>query len=225
MSALASLLRPSSPHEPEAAEPAPSDGAAAGTDHRIVAASLALALGYATLRYNVFKHVPWADWPHYVVNKALALAGLVLIALSVVRLAQRGATIRRLMAWAGGFTSAHVLLSLALLRPDYFEKLFAGGKLTAAAGWSLLLGATAWAATELGARRAPQWRAASRVELLGVIALASGLHAALPSVGSWFAPSTWPGGLPPITLISFAVGLAAWLAIRWRQLAGSAADQ
>ncbi|KQX19271.1 hypothetical protein [Sphingomonas sp. Root720] len=218
----ASLLRPSYPTEPETAEPAQRDDAAACADHRIVVASLAVALGYATLRYNVFKHVPWADWPHYVVNKALAMAGLGLIVLSAVRLARRGATIRRLMAWAGGFVSAHVLLSLALLRPDYFDKLFAGGKLTAAAGWSLLLGAAAWAATELGARRAAQWDPASRIELLGLIALASGLHAALPSVGSWFAPSTWPGGLPPITLISFAAGLAGWLAIRWRQLAGSA---
>ncbi len=220
MNAPAPLLRSSELPDPLAAEQA-----ATAADHRIVGGSLALALGYATVRYNVFKHVPWADWPHYVVNKALALAGLILIALSVLRLARRGGTIRRLMAWAGGFTSAHVLLSLALLRPEYFDKLFVDGKLTAAAGWSMLLGAAAWAATEVGARRAHQWRPAVRGELLALIALVSGLHAALPSIGGWFAPATWPGGLPPITLISFAIGLIAWLAIRRSALAGSATEQ
>ena len=50
--------------------------------------SLAALLGstlYATVRYNVVKGVPWSDWPAYTPNKALALAALVVLVLSVVR--------------------------------------------------------------------------------------------------------------------------------------------
>ena len=50
-------------------------------DSRIVAVTVAVSGIYATLRYNVFKRVPWSDWPHYVGNKILALSALILVSL------------------------------------------------------------------------------------------------------------------------------------------------
>ncbi len=217
MSELTNCLARAALEEPRAVEPALAQSDPARRDHYIAMASLGVALTYATIRYNVFKHVPWADWPGYVVNKALALAGLALIGLSVLRMIRSGRTIRRFMVWAGGMTLAHVLLSVALLKTDYFAKLFADGKLTFLAGWSMLLGAGAYALLEIGARRSRQWDTAARLEVLALVALLTGLHAALPSVASWFQPAIWPGGLPPITLISFVIGAAVWALVHVRR--------
>jgi hypothetical protein len=176
---------------------------------RLTAALMAGALGYATLRYNVFKGVPWADWPAYTVNKALAVASLLMLAASALRLRRPDARIGILMATAGALALAHSLLSFALFDPGYYPRLFAAGKLTATAGLSLTLGAGVMAAMELGARRADRWTPAVRHRALAAVAFASGTHAALPALASWAEPSTWPGGMPPLTLISFLAGVIA----------------
>lgn len=170
------------------------------------------AIGYATLRYNVFKGVPWTDWPAYTLNKALAFAALGLIALAVFRIAARRPT-GTILAVGGALGLAHSLLSFALLDPAYYPRFYAGGKLTFLAGLSLTLGAAATVAMDLGARKCGGWRPGRRQAALAAIAFGVGLHAALPAVTTWIAPATWPGGLPPITLLSFAIGTVA--AIGW----------
>lgn len=194
------------------AEPSrPREGPAAangGRDHWLALAGLCVALGYATLRYNVFKGTPWADWPAYTVNKGLAVAALLLMAAALLRLRVGGRT-GTLLMWAGGFALAHSLLSFALLDPVYYARLFDGRKLTAAAGLSLTLGAILMAGMEISARRACEWRIGVRRAMLAWIAFGTGVHAAIPAVSSWFAPAAWPGGLPPLTLIAFLVGALA----------------
>ncbi|MET0371990.1 MAG: hypothetical protein ABW039_11515 [Sphingobium sp.] len=183
-------------------------------DHRLAAGLLGLALGYATLRYNGFKGVPWADWPAYTVNKALAVGALLIIAAGVIRLSRQSGRSGILLGWAGALALAHSLLSFAMLNPTYYGRLFDTGKLTALAGLSLTLGALSMAGLELGARRASAWSPALRHRTLALIAFASGVHAALPALASWVEPATWPGGMPPLTLISFLTGalaVAFWL--------------
>jgi hypothetical protein len=179
-----------------------------GREPAIILSAMAASLLYATARYNIFKKVPWADWPIYTVNKALALAALILM-LASLRGMIAGRRIGRVMMWAGTCAFLHIILSLTLLDPAYYPKFFAGAKLNATAGISLLIGAAAAVAMELGARKSGSWSSRQRVRTLAAIALAGGLHAAIPGTGTWFAPADWPGGLPPITLISFGFGLAA----------------
>lgn len=200
----------------EPARPAQDGPAGAGrarSEAKLTAALFAAALGYATLRYNVLKGVPWADWPAYTINKALAVAALLMIAATVVRLRRPDKPTSVLMATAGALALAHSLLSFALLNPGYYARLFDAGKLTFAAGLSLTLGAAIMAVMELGARRSDRWSVPVRHAALALIAFATGVHAALPAVATWFEPATWPGGLPPLTLISFvsgAIAIAAW---------------
>ena len=164
---------------------------------------LAIWLGsamYATLRYNVFKGVPWGDWPTYVLNKTLALSALLLLLAEVLRCrrSRPGDGGAGFMGAIGLFALMHAGLSLALLRPEYFASFFEAGKLTAAAGTATLVGVAAMAG--LVTRRAqPGW-----------LALAVGVHAMFPGYAGWFTPEKWPGHLPPITLISFVVALAAF---------------
>lgn len=186
------------------------------SDYRLIASTLALSTLYATARYNVFKGVPWADWPDYICNKVLALSGLILISLAVFRLASRNTRpIRRLMAAGSAFALTHTLVSLGLLRPAYFDRFFAGEKLSLAGGTSLMMAAVAMALLHWGKGRRGSSTPASSGGPLGAIAFLSGLHAALPSMAAWLDPAAWPGGMPPITLISFLVGLAALAGSVW----------
>jgi hypothetical protein len=181
-----------------------------GQDNRVIGVTLALSAAYATVRYNVFKGVPWADWPHFVGNKIVALASLVLIAIAVARLVSpRPRRIRRLMAVGSGLALIHTLASLALFQPLYFDKWFVGDKLSLAAGVSLMLGAAALAILNWGKGKRGALAQRDAVLPLGAIAFLSGVHAGLPAVASWFDPASWPGHLPPITLISFLAGTAA----------------
>lgn len=186
-------------------------------DTQLAVGLLALAVFYATLRYNVFKGVPWTDWPAYTFNKAIAVGSLLLLAAATFRLVRRRSSIAILMSWAGALALAHSLLSFALFNPGYFPRLFEDGKLTFLAGLSITLGAGVMAVMELGARRSAGWTPALQSKALAFTAFATGLHAALPALNSWIEPRAWPGGLPPLTLISFAIGLAALTAWKFRR--------
>ena len=168
------------------------------------------SVAYATARYNIFKGVSWNDWPTYTLNKALGLSALLLLVLSVVRkCSARGQANGHHLRVASALALAHVVLSLTLLSPAYYESFFAQGRLTAAAGWSMALGAVA-AAVMAGGRRADGAQDTDGgVRDLATLSFVVGLHAMLQGFAAWFKPSQWPGTLPPITLISFVLGLTA----------------
>lgn len=164
---------------------------------------------YATARYHVFKGVPWEDWPIYTLNKAFAIASLGLLVFSVIRkrLDKEHSDPRNLYM-ASLFGIIHVFLSLILLSPAYYEKLFAQGKLTAAAGLSMALGGVAAALMFAGKRTRGDQPPDGGVKTLTILAFVIGLHSMLQG-SAWFAPSQWPGLMPPLTLIGFLLGLAA----------------
>jgi hypothetical protein len=168
------------------------------------------SVAYATARYNVFKGVPWSEWPTYTLNKALALAALFLLARAAFRVyLARTDTNAHALQMASVFASMHVMLSLVVLSPAHFEKWFVHDKLTAVPALSMLLGAIAAVLMMAGRRIRVGRDASGGLNTLAILAAASGLHAMLPGFAGWFAPAEWPGMLPPITLISFVLGLAA----------------
>lgn len=182
---------------------------------------------YAALRYLVFGDVAVDQLPVFVMNKALSMAGLVLIALAVgarpiVRALPALGWLkadRRALGMAGlGFAGVHTALSLMLLNPAYFGKIYsaAAGRMSLWAELSMLAGAVAlallvWQSRITGngktgddaARRASTHR---RWLGTGVLALTL-LHVAFMGWPGWLAPGDWPGGMPPITLLSAGVAL------------------
>jgi hypothetical protein len=171
---------------------------------------------YATARYNIFKGVPWNDWSTYTLNKALALSALLLLVVAVTRKSSaKEPSTGRTLYMAGVFASMHVVLSLILLSPAYYESMFVQNKLTAAAGVSMVLGAVAAAAMTAGKRTQGASDPDGGVRNLAILAFVVGLHAALQGFAGWFAPSKWPGMMPPITLMSFSLGLAAVTIVFW----------
>lgn len=164
---------------------------------------------YATARYNIFKGVPWSDWPTYVMNKAFALSALLLLAITVIRQRlTRGYSAAQTMYMAGVFAALHVVLSLTVLTPAYYEKFFWQGKLTAAAGWSMAFGAIAAVLMAFNTRAYGDQRPNGKAKKVAILAVLIGLHAMLQGFAGWLAPAQWPGMMPPITLISFLLALA-----------------
>jgi hypothetical protein len=180
---------------------------------KIVVAVVASSVAYATIRYNVVKGVAWSQWPGWVLNKAAALSALVLLAIAVLR-AGRAPDRAPLLAAASWLMLVHVALSLALLGPAAYPTLFSDGLPTLAASFSLLLGVVAAASAPRMLRpdsRTGSYPRAERIRI-AFLALVVALHAGLLGFTGWATPGKWPGGLPPITLISFAIGLLAAVA-------------
>jgi hypothetical protein len=189
-----------------------------------VASIVAFCLFYAVLRYVVFKGVGLGHVA-FLANKALSLSGLVLLALAVhaspglqpassYPSAAAPHVRARVLGQAGLLLVAcHVFCSFLLLTPSYFSAFFApDGRLTARAEVAMLMGVVGFVALVWMARKPPALR------LLAVVVLAAaGLHAFFLGYPGWLEPWTWPGYMPPITLLSFCVSFCAVVALPVRR--------
>jgi DMSO/TMAO reductase YedYZ heme-binding membrane subunit len=178
---------------------------------------LSITLAYSILRYHVLGDIPWAQLPLFVFNKAVSWSGLVLLALAYIR---RDKAAARSLGVRGLFlTGIHIVMTMAILSPGYYAKLYDGARLNALGEGALLAGIAAAAAlvlpalatmpgmhAELGEPRWLRWQRAG----YWTLALTA-VHCLLLGAKSWPAPATWPGGLPPITLLAFAAAIAPLL--------------
>lgn len=184
-------------------------------------------LVYAIVRYNVFKGVEWTHLPLYIVNKSAAFGGVVFIALAyVVGKLFGGASgsepVRAKAKFFGlagfGMISMHILMSMVLLSPANYEKFFAeSGKLNLAGEVTFLCGVLAYgcllfpAITTLpymyDALGMERWLRAQHMGY-ATLGLACG-HTFAMGYKGWFDLSTWPGSLPPITMLGFLAALIA----------------
>ena len=176
-------------------------------------AILAVTLGYSTLRYHVAGDSSWDWFPLWTTNKALSWTAAALLAVSYL-VSDKGHA-RRLGLLGFGLMAWHSLVSLFLLSPKFYAKLYAGDSLTAAALASMVLGGLgtavfccpAWASRDglkesLGLHR---WLTLQRMGYLGLALTAA--HCLIIGLPGWLTPSKWPGGLPPITLLGFLTAL------------------
>ncbi len=169
-----------------------------GKTGRVALLCFVLATAYAVTRYQVFGGVPWSRLPLYTLNKAVAFSAAAMFAAAFF---VRGRGAGRVAFW---LATLHVLMSLSLLGPSYYPKLYLDRGLTFTGELALLGGCLAFALCLVpavtGARYAVMAVAAAHVCAIGF--------------SGWFAPHTWPGYMPPITLLSFllfAAPLAAKL--------------
>ena len=195
------------------------------TTVRIFLLVMGACLAYSVVRYHVVQGVPLAQAPLYVLNKVISLGGLTLLAISYLvgkvaglRWKDRGLQLV-VIKFCGlmGFSLivAHVLMSLALLDPAYYAKLYAGAKFNLTGELSLFLGVFAlWCFSlptitslpymydELGADR---WLRSQRAGYTGLM-LAAG-HVLVMGLMGWLRPADWPAAMPPITVLAFVVAM------------------
>jgi DMSO/TMAO reductase YedYZ heme-binding membrane subunit len=187
--------------------------------------TLVVTGGYATVRYNVFGNVAWEQWPLYIVNKALALSGLIFLAFSYLvgkirflRVADRAkAVVLAKFFGLGGFSlcAMHAGISLSLAGPVYYPKLYADLRMNLTGELCLLAGIiSVWCFVhpvvmtiphmneDIGVKR---WSRGQRMGYLGLAAAA--VHTGVMGFAGWLTPAKWPGHLPPISLIGFIAAL------------------
>ncbi len=191
---------------------------------RMIAAVLALAIGYAVVRYHLAGDVPWKDLPFFILNKGLSLAAIALLALNFSLGPARSLGLPVPGGWldarkALGMTGfllvlVHAIMSFMLFSPRIYHKLFeSDGTLTAVAGLSMLAGVLGfvflWAynlsfQTFLREDKAFIAAITSRRVLVWALLL-GGLHTFFMGYEGWLRPAGWHGGMPPISLVAFAV--------------------
>lgn len=184
---------------------------------------LLLIFAYSIIRYNVVLGISWDHLPLYVSNKAIALGSVVFIAISYLLgtlnqlLSGKFSNKLSLRMHFGllGFTLAwiHSLISLIILRPEYYRSFFLGNSLNLTGELTLLFGVLSVftfsivAITSLpsvfksmGYRR---WKSVQSKGYLAFFLVM--LHVFTMGYSGWLKSEEWPGGLVPISLIAFII--------------------
>ncbi len=183
-----------------------------------------ITLSYAIIRYNVIKGVAAQHIPLFISNKAIALAAVILIALSYdfgpfarvwPRVFVPELATRKFFGLLGfGFAAAHVLMSLLLFNPTYYPKFFTEvGELNLTGELSMLFGIVAFlifsavAITSLPSVEKSiekrNWQALQRLGYLAFFLVM--VHVLVMGLEGWLKPAGWPGGLLPISLVAFII--------------------
>lgn len=196
----------------------------------LITSVFVLAIAYAVLRYHVAGPVPWKDFPFFILNKGISLAAFVLIACNFGFGPLRNVGVPVPESWlaarkAVGMTGfllvlVHALMSFLLFKPAVYGNFFSqDGTLTLFAGLSMLTGVLAfvvlWAynlsfQTFLREDKAFISFITSRRFLLVAFVL-GGAHLLFMGYAGWMKPGDWHGGLPPISLVAFAVFAMAYI--------------
>jgi len=174
---------------------------------------------YSILRYNILGNVEWSQLPLYVSNKIFSFTAVILLsymfsAKSIQK--KKGLIVQQfsIIGYAIFFLIiTHIFISILILNPNYFSKFFQdSGHFTILASLSMFFGVIS---TVLLFSLTPFFRKTiqeksdlakiiysqfSKIFLMFFVAL----HLFFMGYKGWLTPEKWNGGLPPITLISFA---------------------
>jgi DMSO/TMAO reductase YedYZ heme-binding membrane subunit len=190
----------------------------------IITIALIVGLGYAVLRYHLVGPVPWKDFPFFILNKGISLSAFILLTLNFglgplnnlgVKVSEGWLNARKALGMTGFLlVLIHVLMSFLLFNPSIYGKFFAdNGTLTLLAGLSMLAGISAFVVlwgynmsfqTFLREDKAFIQFITSRKFLLFALLLGAA-HLFFMGYEGWLNPDSWHGGLPPISLVAFAI--------------------
>jgi DMSO/TMAO reductase YedYZ heme-binding membrane subunit len=190
---------------------------------QIIALALAFSIGYAVVRYHVVGTVPWKDFPFFILNKGISLAAFILITCNFgfgplnnlgVKVPASWLNARKALGMTGFLlVLIHALMSFMLFTPAVYGKFFAAdGTLTLFAGLSMLGGVLAfvilWAynlsfQTHLREDKSFIEFITSRKFLLWAMILGA-VHLIFMGYQGWMTPSSWHGGIPPISMVAIA---------------------
>ena len=185
--------------------------------------TLLLSLGYAFVRYNVIRDVPYDNLPLYISNKAIAMAATILIGISFVmgplaRFSQgivRHLYLRKHIGLVGfALAAMHTLMSMILLGPAYYNRLYtSAGKLTLVGESAMLFGVLAIVIFSIVSITSMppifkhmdprQWQFVQRLGYLAYICVM--LHVYVMAYKGWSNPDAYSYGFVPVSLLSVLV--------------------
>ena len=160
-------------------------------------AILVFSLIYAIVRYHLFKGLEWVHFPLYTLNKVLSFGGLtMLVAAGFFRLRTNSKPDDRSDTLMFSGIVC-VLLHVAISLILISPNVYEG-----------------------------LYRSEGMFNWLGQLSMFFGLHVFFLGFKGWFTPVEWPGGMPPISLLSFLMAAAGLLvALKLRQHAFEIPDQ
>ena len=200
-----------------------SDDAKTNSAGSIITLVMIFGLAYAVLRYHIMGPVPWTDFPFFILNKGISLAAFILLTLNFSlgplnnlggKVSEGWLNARKALGMTGFLlVLIHALMSFLLFSPSVYGKFFeADGTLTLLAGLAMLGGVLAFVVlwgynlsfqTHLREDKAFIHFITSRKFLLTAMLLGAA-HIFFMGYESWLKPAGWHGGLPPVSLVSFA---------------------
>ena len=189
-----------------------------------------LSLAYSVARYHIFEAVPSKDFALYVMNKCLGLSAFVLLTLTFALGPVKSLGFDVPDPWLAirkeigivtfAMVLAHVLCSMLIFGSGaYYAKFFVKGVgMSGIGSWSMLLGVLSFVWLWLynisfktlheGDEKFLQL-ITSKGSLI-VAGLLSAGHVTVMGFAGWIQPENWAGGMPPITLVAFAVFLVGF---------------
>ena len=197
----------------------------------IIMMALVFGIAYAVVRYHIVGPVPWKDFPFFILNKGISLSAFVLLALNFglgplnnlgVKVSDGWLNARKALGMTGFLlVLIHALMSFMLFSPTVYGRFFeADGTLTLLAGLSMLAGVLAFVVlwgynmsfqTFLREDKAFIQFITSRKFMLFALLLGAA-HVFFMGYEGWLSPDDWHGGLPPVSLVAFAVFAINYLA-------------
>lgn len=189
-----------------------------------------LSVGYAVLRYNIFGGVPWKDLPLFILNKGVSLASLILLTFNFslsplknfgISISDKLLSARKSLGVTGfAFAFMHLIMSISILNPAYYPIFFIEeGSLTLRGGLCLLGGVLSFILLWVYYKSFKQMvkkdnkinaMITSKTSILYILFFL-GIHLFFLGYTGWTTVELWPGGLPPISLISFLIFLIGFL--------------
>lgn len=174
---------------------------------------------YAIVRYHIGKSISWSEW-YFVLNKAFAWCGFVLISLSLLKSSRLELinTNRRQLGVSGFlFTILHITGTYFLLSPNLYPK-FYENNLISNQGWVYisigLIAALIFLILFIASIKGlPNEHPVFRLGKYGIAIVT--LHPLLIGMSGWINPLSWPLFMPPITLLA-VIGVGVVFFIRKR---------
>lgn len=145
-------------------------------------------------------------------NKAFSFAAIIYIAIYLI-LEKRDhhELSTKIRKYATNLIFIHLIISLILLTPIYYQKFFDGLKFNLVGQLSLLAGVIALGLMN-SLRFAKTLNLKASVSLFRkfgteLLLLLISLHLFIMGYQGWLTPGSWPGGMPPITMLAFIVAI------------------
>lgn len=190
----------------------------------------ALCMAYAIVRYNVFNAVPVKHIPLYILNKAVSLSSVLLFAWAFIaplrakltKIDYDASLAKGMIVVASMLAVLHVVLTMIILEPGYFKKLYAIKRFNELGEITLMFGALSiflllvrvvgsLEISGLGkmiSDKFSHWfnllfslMVMAHLFVMGGLMYSHKYYSIWP--GGWIKPHIWPGMMPPISLLAF----------------------
>ena len=181
-------------------------------------------LAYAILRYHVFKGIEWIHFPLYTLNKVLSVGGLSMLTVSgIIMLKNRTShpsfVDHTLVTLGIICILLHVLVSMMLISPTVYESLYGVDQTFNWMGELSMFFGVLGTLFIILFRILPgllndehKYQSLEKIKKsLPPGFLFFGMHVFFLGCQGWLKPSDWPGGMPPISMISFVVAVIGFI--------------